>query len=411
MTAVVATDFFSRWVRERLFVPESESRQSVGLEVELLPLLSDSGLPCPLRVNSGHQRSTLAFVRHHGAGAGWQEQQSSKGAPYFALPNGGRLTFEPGGQLELCTPPRQSMSQLLGEARRTLAGLRRCAADAGIELVSVGIDPRNDVAAVPLQIESERYVRMTHYFDQIGPSGVRMMRQTAATQVSLDGGADPAARWRLLCDLAPYLTAIFANSPRYACADTGWASFRAQCWRSLDPTRTGVPDARGSSCETYTRFALDAVHMWRTTDDGVYLPFVEWVANGAWSERQWDDHVSTLFPEVRPRGYLEVRSIDALGDEQLGAPVVLLMGLIYDRETFEEARRLLAPGDEQLLNDAARCGLRDQRIAETAVHLVELGIHGARCLGDERVGGEEIERATQFFRDFTFKGRSPGDVV
>jgi len=410
MSTAVSTEFFSRWVRERLFVPAPEARQSVGLEIELLPVLSDSGLPCPLGVNGARERSTMTVVRRFGAGAGWLEQQSSKGAPYFKLPNGGRLTFEPGGQLELCTPPSESVSHLLGEARATLAGLSRCAAELGIELASVGIDARNDISAVPLQIESERYVRMTRYFDHIGPSGVRMMRQTAATQVSLDGGADPAARWRLLCDLSPYLTAIFANSRRYAAADTGYASFRAQCWRSLDPSRTGVPDNQGSACEAYTRFALSAADMWRTADEGGYLPFGEWVMNGAWNETQWSDHVSTLFPEVRPRGYLEVRSIDALGDDFLGAPVVFLVGLIYNREIAEEARRLLAPADEQLLNDAARCGLRDERIGQTAADLVQLAIYGARALGEQRVGGEELERATQFFRDFTFQSRCPGDA-
>jgi glutamate--cysteine ligase len=409
MTAAAATDFFARSVRERLFVPQPEARRSVGLELELLPFFPETGLPCPLGVNGSTGRSTLAFVRRYGATAGWLEQRSAKGTPYFKLPTGGMLTFEPGGQLELCTPPRQSISRLLGEVRATLGGLRRSAAESGIELESVGIDPRNDISAVPLQVESERYVRMTSYFDQIGPSGVRMMRQTAATQVSLDGGADPAFRWRLLCDLAPFLTAIFANSSRYAGVDTGFASFRAQCWRLLDPTRTGVPDDQSSACEAYTRFALDAVDMWRSDEDGLYRPFGEWVACGAWNETQWDDHLSTLFPEVRPRGHLEVRSIDALGEDLLDAPVVLLAGLVYNPEAAQESRRLLVPADEELLNTAARCGLKDARIAEAAADLIELGLSGARALGEACVGGEELDRAAQCFRDLTRQHRSPDD--
>lgn len=409
MTAIIPTGIFARSVRERLFVPQSEDRRSVGLEIELLPRFAESGTPCPLGPGEAGSRSTLAFVRQYGEGAAWREEQSAKGAPYFRLPDGGMLTFEPGGQIELCTRPRRSLGQLLGEIRITLGGLRRAAADIGVELASEGIDSRNDISAIPLQIESDRYARMTRYFESIGPSGVRMMRQTAATQVSLDGGVDPAARWRLLCDLAPYLTAMFANSPRYAGADTGFASFRARCWRLLDPSRTGVPEPRGSACEDYARFALDAVDMWRTDGDGRYRPFSDWVADGDWSEARWENHLSTLFPEVRPRGHLEVRSIDALPEEMVGVPVILLAGLLYNREAAAEARQLLDSADEQILNRAARLGLKDRGLADTAADLVTVGVHGARALGEEMIGGEELERATQFFRDFTRQRRSPAD--
>src|SRR5438067_207173 len=182
-------------------------------------------------------------------------------------------------------------------------------ADDGIDLASVGIDPHNTIDSVPLQLHSPRYDRMTRYFDSIGPSGVRMMRQTAATQVSLDPGRDPAARWRLLADLTPYLTAMFANSPRYAGGETGYRSFRARCWRLLDPSRTGIPHPALPACEAYTQFALDAVDMMRTTENGAYRAFGDWAADGQWTDVEWEDHLSTLFPEVRPRGYLEVRSI------------------------------------------------------------------------------------------------------
>jgi len=409
MTASVSVEYFARSVRERLFVPQADDRQRVGAEIEMLPLLEGSGLPCPLEPRDGEERSTLSLIRAHGGASAWRELRSPKGAPYFELPNGSTLTFEPGGQLELCTPPTASISTLLREARATVVGLRAAAADAGIDLASVGIDPHNTIDSVPLQLHSPRYDRMTRYFDSIGPSGVRMMRQTAATQVSLDPGRDPAARWRLLADLTPYLTAMFANSSRYAGSETGYRSFRARCWRLLDPSRTGVPNAELPAREAYTRFALDAGDMTRTGDDGGYRSFGEWAADNQWTDAAWEDHLTTLFPEVRPRGYLEVRSIDALGPEMVGAPLVLLAGLAYSKEGSAGARAILPTADEEMLNRAACCGVRDPEIAALAADLVALGLRGARALGEDVIGGVELERAQQFFGEWTLRGRSPAD--
>ena len=410
MTATVELEFFARSVRERLFVPCANEVQRVGAEIELLPFLAESGLPCPLEAPRDDERCTLALIRAFGSGSGWNERRSAKGAPYFALPNGATLTFEPGGQLELCTLPEASISRLLKEVQATIVGLKQAAADAGIELASVGIDPRNEVERVPLQLHSTRYDRMTRYFESIGPSGARMMRQTAATQVSLDPGPDPAWRWRLLADLAPYLTAMFANSPRYAGDATGYQSFRARCWRLLDPSRTGVPHAGLSACEAYTRFALGAGDMSRTAEDGSYRSFGEWAGDGQWTEAEWENHLTTLFPEVRPRGYLEVRSIDALGPDMLPAPLILLAGLMYDQRTARETRSLVPAADEEMLNRAAQCGVRDEAIGRVAAELAVLGIRGARALGEAVITGADIECAEEFFRVFTLRRRSPADL-
>jgi glutamate--cysteine ligase len=409
MTATAAVDFFSRSVRERLFAPQSSERRRIGLEVEMLPQLTDSGLPCPLETPEGGTRSTLAFLRPYGASRGWRERRSAKGAPYFALPNGSTLTFEPGGQLELCTSATEAISSLLRATTETVTALRSAASDAGITLLSVGIDPENGIERVPLQLYVPRYVEMTRYFDRIGPSGVRMMRQTAATQVSVDPGAEPGERWRLLADLTPYLTAIFANSPRYAGEDTGWRSYRAQCWRQLDHSRTGIPHPELAAEEAYTRFALEAVDMTRADAAGDYRSFAEWAEHGEWTVSQWENHLTTLFPEVRPRGHLEVRSIDALAPEVAVAAVVIIAGIAYDERATREARALLPTADEEMLNRAARCGLRDDGIARTALSVAELGLAGAQTLGDGVVAGAELEVAKEFVAGWTRCRRSPAD--
>lgn len=393
MTAPANCDRFTRWVRERLFTPQPDDRRRIGMEVEMLAMLAESGLPCPLE-GIGHPISMLSFLRPYGAARDWREQRSPKGAPYFTLPNEWLLTFEPGGQLELCTTPCESVSGLAREASSILAQLRCAAGEVGIDLLSVGIDPVNDITRVPLQLKSERYVAMTQYFDSIGPSGVRMMRQTAATQVSVDAGQTPETRWRLLSDMTPYLTAIFANSSRYAGVESGYRSFRAQCWRSLDVSRTGVPYPELPGCEAYTRFALEALDMTRREDDGTYRAFGDWMCKGESTAAQWANHLTTLFPEVRPRGHLEVRSIDALPPEELLCPLVLIAGLTYNAQAAAEARDLLLSADEHILTMAARCGLYDSDIASVATELVQIGLRGAARLGERFVAAAEVEHAS-----------------
>jgi glutamate--cysteine ligase len=283
------------------------------------------------------------------------------------------------------------------------------AAEQGITLLSVGIDPVNDVSSVPLQLDADRYRRMDAFFNRIGPSGARMMRQTAATQLNLDAGSDPAARWRLLCDLAPYLTAIFANSPRYAGADSGYRSFRAHCWRTLDASRTGIPAHDLSACAAYTRFALEALDMMRLDSFDDYRSYGSWAMEGDWTRTSWENHLTTLFPEVRPRGHLELRSIDALAPEWLAAPVVVVCGLAYDRDSCAVAREMLGPADEPLLQLAAERALDDPKVSSVGAELYVCGVEGARRLGSQYVAPHDVEVAEEFYHRYTCLGRSPAD--
>ena len=411
MTALSSPQqYFGASVRERLFAPDALDRRFIGAEVEMLAVLAESGWPCPLEATEGARRSTLGFLRAYGGSRGWRERRSAKGSPYFALPNGSTLTFEPGGQLELCTVPSGSVSDLTRETKRVLRELRAAARDEGIILASVGIDPENSVDRVPLQLSSPRYLAMTRYFETIGPSGVRMMRQTAATQLSVDAGPRPEERWRLLCDLAPYLTALFANSPRYAGVETGDQSFRGRCWRQLDPSRTGIPYPGCPAADAYTRFALEAVDMTRTGADGAYRSFGDWAIDDDVTEAQWENHLTTLFPEVRPRGHLELRSIDAVEPELVGAAVILVAGLVYDPTSAREARDLIGSADEEMLNRAAHCALRDSALLRGCQALVEIGLRGARALGSGVIAEAELEEATDLFAQWTGRGLSPADA-
>jgi len=226
-------------VRQRLFAPtRSANPYAIGLELELIPVHKTTRTRA---LASGDARASTAEVLSQlGRREGWREQSNDGDPPSWGLPDGAYISFEPGGQIEISTAPKPSASEGIDSTQSLVKMLRDAMSNAGIELLALGVDPFNAVDSVPLQLHRERYTGMTRYFDSIGPSGVQMMRQTAALQMNIERGEDPKSRWRLLNGLAPIVVALFANSRQYEHRPTGWASYRAQLWRTLDPSRTGI---------------------------------------------------------------------------------------------------------------------------------------------------------------------------
>jgi glutamate--cysteine ligase len=268
----------------------------------------------------------------------------------------------------------------------------------GIELLARGVDPYNDIEAVPLQLHRDRYERMTRYFESIGPSGVRMMRQTAALQINVERGADPQFRWRLLNDLAPIVTALFANSRDYAGKSTEWASYRSQIWRTLDPSRTGIIYAEPGHAENYLGFALDAFAMHSGGNGRPYRTFREWMREPHVDEAEWLFHLSTLFPEVRPKEYFELRSADTIEPALLSAPVVFVTGLVYDQQSSVIATEILGLPDPALLLRAGSRGLKDRELWAMAIALCEFAIEGAARLGEDYISARHREEASAYFK-------------
>jgi len=275
--------------------------------------------------------------------------------------------------------------------------IRGAMSEAGIDLLARGVDPINDVDVVPLQLHRDRYTGMTRYFDSIGPSGVRMMRQTAALQINLERGEDPKSRWRLLNSLAPIVVALFANSRQYAGKRTEWASYRAQLWRTLDPSRTGIVYDEPGQAKRYLRFALDAVAM-RSSDSGVgYRTFLDWMTEQAVTREEWLFHLSTLFPEVRPKEFFELRSADTIDPDSLAAPVVFVTSLVYDEQSAQQAIELIGVPNEKLLERAGRLGLADPEIRRIASRLVVIALDGGRRLGGDYLRRAHLEAAYRYF--------------
>ncbi len=381
---------------------------SIGAEVELIPVRAEGGAPVPICAEDGGS-ATLPFLRRHGERLGWREEASPYGAPRFVLPDGGILSHEPGGQIELAAPPRQSLSTLLSSLRAAVLPLARAAREEGIELLSVGIEPRGSIRDLPLQLHGTRYVRMTRFLEAIGTGGTRMMRQTAAVQTSLDWGPDPLATWRLLNALAPYLVAVFANSPVYEGRDTGERSFRARVWRELGGGRTGIFPCGDDPVAEYLEFALDAPALLLGDGEDGWWPFRRWNEAGHATLDDWRAHLTTLFPEARPKGFVEARSPDAVPPEWYAAPLVFLAGMAYHPPAHAAAREISGAPDPALLERAGRVGLRDPRIAARARDLFELALGGAAALGPRFAAPADVEEARAFYDTYTRRGLSPAD--
>jgi glutamate--cysteine ligase len=382
-------------VGQRLFAPAlSPHPHAIGLELELIPLHQSTRARA---LATGSKRGSTADVLSRlGETEGWDEQSNDHDPPSWMLADGARISFEPGGQIEISTAPKPTASEVIDSTQSLVRVIRDAMTKAGIELVARGVDPYNEIEDVPLQLNRDRYARMTRYFDSLGPSGVLMMRQTAALQMSLERGAEPLARWRLLNSLAPIIVALFANSRRYAGKQTEWASYRARLWRTLDPSRTGIIYDETRPVDRYLAFALNAVAM-RSGDGEVYRLFREWMTDTAVTREDWLFHLSTLFPEVRPKEFFELRSIDAIEPDALAAPVLFVTGLTYDEESAHRAMELTGAPSEKLLERAGRLGLADPEIRRIASRLVVLALDGARRLGNDYLRRSHLEAAYQHF--------------
>jgi len=397
-------------LRRRVFpaAASANTRPHIGAEVEIIPVESATGRPLPLDAPG---TSTLAILRRAGAAAGWRERRSAKaGVPEVELPDCGRITFEPGGQIEISSAPNVSLSALVSGLRTTVRAIQAAAASSGVELLSCGVDPRTRVEDVAPQLDADRYRRMLRHFDRIGPSGARMMRQTASFQVCVDGGDAPELTWTVLNALAPFMVAMFASSPRYADQDTGHKSYRRHIWATLDPRRTGMLGTSGSDpVSEYLDFALGAPAFLLPDVDGASAPFGYWLDRGAVTVSDWCTHLSTLFPEVRPRGYFEVRSADAMAPEWYAVPLVLVAGLVYHRPSLDAAADLLGAPDPALLTRGGRYGMSDPVLAHKAPLLCDLALDGCSALGTEFVTAADLESTAEYVDRYTRRGRSPAD--
>jgi glutamate--cysteine ligase len=300
-------------------------------------------------------------------------------SPADPLPGGSLVTVEPGGQIELASPPLPDLAGLVTTAAADADELHLRTATAGL-----AVESRAAAVDRPPQrlLELPRYRAMEQSFDRIGPHGRSAMCSTAAVQVCVDAGerADVAARWSAVHLLGPVLLAAFANSPRLHGRRTGWKSTRWAAWMRADPARTAPPadPDPADPAAAWAKRVLDAPVLcvrgsgtWLVPEG---LTFAAWVRGGEPRPPTVADleyHVSTLFPPVRPRGHLEVRYVDMQPGRRWALPVAVLTALLSDPGAIDVVRNVCAPARSRWVS-AARHGLADRVLAQAAVQVFDL---------------------------------------
>ncbi|WP_030348228.1 ergothioneine biosynthesis glutamate--cysteine ligase EgtA [Streptomyces sp. NRRL S-1022] len=345
-----------------------------------------------------------------------------------AVPLGSALTVEPGGQLELSSPPAASLMECVDTVSADLDTVRSVLAKDGLGLAGIGHDPWHTPRRF---LHEPRYDAMETCLDRTGPAGRHMMCTTASVQVCVDAGHEEpgplghARRWWLAHQLGAVLVAAFANSPLRGGRPTGWQSTRQLTWTEIGAGRAGAPPLDGEPRTAWARHVLDSPVMCVRRENGPWevpdgLTFREWTRSRSPrppTRADLDYHLTTLFPPVRPRGHLELRMIDAQpGEDGWLVPLAVTAALFDDPEAAERAYRTVKPLAERALNrpaphnplwvDAARFGLADPELREAADTCFAVALEALPRLG----ATARVTDAVAAFRDrHVARGRCPAD--
>ena len=331
-----------------------------------------------------------------------------------AMPGGSRVTLEPGGQVELSTPPRPDVAAAVTALRADRDVLGAALAAERLALAAVGADPLRPPARVS---PAPRYAAMEEHFAAVGcaRAGTAMMTGTAALQVNLDAG--PRAGWServsLAHQLGPTLVAVAACSPLAEGRPTGWVSQRQRVWSDLDQARCGPLLGGADPAGEWAEYALAAPVMLVRDPGGGAAPvrdrvrFADWVTGAvplgsrAPTAADLDYHLTTLFPPVRPRGYLEIRYLDAAPEPWWPAVAAVTAVLLDDPVAAGYAAAATVPV-AGAWDRAARLGL-----ADPSLHAAARACLTAACAAVPTTLRPEVEALA----DLVDRGRCPGDAL
>ena len=344
---------------------------------------------------------------------------------------GGSVTLEPGGQLELSGAPLATIHETCAEVGGHLKEVQAVADRLGQSYMGVGYAPVWGLADAP-QMPKGRYLLMNQYMPQRGNRGLEMMYLSATVQVNLDfaSEADMVEKLQIALALQPVATALFANSPFKNGRPTGHMSERSLVWLDTDPDRTGMlPRAfeTGFGFEQYVDYALD-VPMYFVMRDGQFvnalgMSFRDFMRGELPalpgqlpSPQDWEDHLTTLFPEARVKRFIEMRGADSGPWASLCALPALWVGLLYDGDTQRKAHDMIADWSteerDMLRRQAPLSGLatpfRGGTLLDVARQMVDLAEQGLRARS-RLVDNADETRFLAYLQEITASGRSPAE--
>ena len=337
---------------------------------------------------------------------GWApvlEDRADRGQTIIGLERGkANVSLEPGGQFELSGAPLETMHDICSETGQHLEEVRAVDDELGMGFLGLGFHPtiRRDQAEI---MPKGRYVIMRRYMPLVGGLGLDMMLRTCTVQANLDfsSEADMVLKFRTSLALQPICTALFANSPFIEGRPSGFLSARANVWTDTDPDRTGMLNfvfEDGFGFETYARYALK-VPMYFVKRNGLYIDtagrsfgdFMDGKLPELPGERpslkDWSDHTTTIFPEVRLKSYLEMRGADGGPWSRLCALPALWTGIFYDAAALSAAwdlcKHWTTEDREGLRRDIPRLGLKatvaGRSVRDVAVDMVAIARSGLKA--------------------------------
>lgn len=338
-------------------------------------------------------------------------------SPARPLPAGSEITVEPGGQIEIASPPLPGLPELVRATEADADVLHALLAARGLHPEPRAADPSRPPVRL---LDLPRYRAMEQAFDRIGRCGRTAMCSTSAVQVCVDAGAgaEVGRRWSAVHALGPVLLAAFANSPTLHGQDTGWKSARWMSWLRADEARTGPPSVADVDAPdpgaAWARRVLDSPVLCVRRDSGWLVPdgvtFAGWVRGELPgpppTTADLDYHVSTLFPPVRPHGHLEVRYVDMQPGRGWALPTAVLTALLSDAAVLDRAREACEPTRERWVS-AARRGLEDPVLATAAATVFELAVAQLPAVG---APGWLVKDLTSMTEDRVLRGLCPADL-
>ena len=398
----------------------------IGTEHEKIVFRTDDLRPVPYDGPRGIRAIMEELIRRYG----WQPIMEGDNMIALKRPDGepaATVSLEPGGQFELSGAPLATMHEVGDETQLHLDQVRAIGEDLKIGFLGLGFSPKWTLAETP-KMPKRRYAVMTRYMPKVGKGGLEMMYRTATIQVNLDfaSEADMVQKLRVSLALQPIATAIFSASPFTEGKPNGFLSLRSEVWRDTDPNRTGLLPfvfEGGMSFDRYVEYALD-VPMYFIYRDGEYIDvagasFRDFMSGRLAQKLQrpelarleptiddWSDHITTIFPEVRMKRFLEMRGADGGRWRRICALPAFWVGLLYDQSALDAAWDLVkgwtAEERQALRNGVPRAALntpfRRMKLLDIAREVTAMSASGLKSRGltnakgdDERIFLEPVE--------------------
>lgn len=402
-------------------------RWRVGTEYEKLVVDRDTGKAAPFSGPRGIETVLRMLAERYG----W-ERKEEEGRTIALARGGASITLEPGGQLELSGEQCDTLHCTQEELATHVRELVSVGDELGLAFLGLGIQPVSRLEEIEW-VPKERYRIMAPYMTRVGTLGHRMMKQTATVQANIDYAdeRDAMRKLRVGLGIAPLLNAMFANSAVLEGDLSGYMSFRGHVWTDTDNARCGLlPFAfrDGAGFRDYVEWALDVplyfiLRRGHAVTDVTGVPFRRFLAEGSNGERatvdDWNLHLTTLFPEVRLKGYIEFRSTDSQTPERVIAVPALAKGVFYEADCLDAAFDLIKRWSWEdcvaLYRDVHREALaakfRGIRVLELARELYAIAEEGLRRHHVLDKAGRDERVYLEGLGEQLSTGRSPARMI